>query len=364
LYSSIQLRLLVPRYSMEALARRERELLEMDEALERRQQQAMADADETLQSQEDRLNAVLGRTPQHLALGKFAVESKSGARSDLTSPEEHRGNGGEVPRPALKSVKRKPRNDAPPVPSKENKSKTHSNNNNNAAPLDRKRNNQAESGSNAGDTMERISSPKELSSDTVIRLQRAKLKALAEELEAAKDRAKTIQDEHLAYKKKSNKLSEENSKLEKRCTVLENARDKSRNEVNTLRDRNKELENQVASLNREIKESTRATKAVESAGNNKDVRLHRALEEVERTKAKLRKHEEEAKSSVQGIEADYKRVQAENKRLERQKTELLSAFRKQLKLIEVLKRQKIHLEAAKLLSFTEEEFTRTLDTQH
>ena len=39
----------------------------------------------------------------------------------------------------------------------------------------------------------------------------------------------------------------------------------------------------------------------------------------------------------------------------------MSAFQKQLKLVEVLKKQKLHIEAAKLLSFTEDEFIKTLD---
>ncbi len=41
--------------------------------------------------------------------------------------------------------------------------------------------------------------------------------------------------------------------------------------------------------------------------------------------------------------------------------ELLGAFKKQLKLIDILKRQKMHIEAARLLSFTEDEFMKAID---
>ena len=41
--------------------------------------------------------------------------------------------------------------------------------------------------------------------------------------------------------------------------------------------------------------------------------------------------------------------------------ELLSAFRKQAKLVELLKRQRVHMEAARMLAFTEEEFARAVE---
>ena len=51
---------------------------------------------------------------------------------------------------------------------------------------------------------------------------------------------------------------------------------------------------------------------------------------------------------------------ADNRQLQRQKEDIAAAFRKQLKLIDVIRRQRLHLESARALTVSEEQFSRIL----
>jgi len=117
----------------------------------------------------------------------------------------------------------------------------------------------------------------------------------------------------------------------------------------------------VAELRREADRNTRSVRSAETEGKSREVRLNRALEEVERYRKLLEEAREQGNHGKDSAKHEMDKVLAENKRLQRQKSELITAFRKQMKLIDVLKKQKIHLEAARLLQFTEDEFLRTLD---
>ena len=121
------------------------------------------------------------------------------------------------------------------------------------------------------------------------------------------------------------------------------------------------LDKALADANKELSAGERNKKQQVQNQGNAEAKLNRALEEVEKYKLALREAKINETGKSDGIRRDLDRLTEENKKLERQRNELLQAFKKQMKLIDVLKRQKMHIESAKLLAFTEDEFVRTLE---
>ncbi len=80
---------------------------------------------------------------------------------------------------------------------------------------------------------------------------------------------------------------------------------------------------------------------METERNQKEVKLNRALEDIEKYKTTLKETKGGEKDANQQARKETDKLLADIKRLEKQKNELLFAFKKQLKLIDVLKRQKV-----------------------
>ncbi|KXZ50844.1 hypothetical protein GPECTOR_15g530 [Gonium pectorale] len=142
---------------------------------------------------------------------------------------------------------------------------------------------------------------------------------------------------------------------------LESQLDRAKRQAAEAESAARSTESQARELAKADSRAERDRRAAEAEVRARDVRLQRALEEVERYKQLLnevRAQERDAKGSAA---QDTGRLLTENRKLERQRSELITAFKKQLKLIEVLKRQKVHLEAARALQFSEEEFLKTLE---
>lgn len=85
----------------------------------------------------------------------------------------------------------------------------------------------------------------------------------------------------------------------------------------------------------------RIAKNAENSGKTKEIQLKRAAESIARMKTQLEELQLHRKdgSSVDKEKLDV--AEARIKVLERQRTELMDGFRKQMKLIDVLKRQKV-----------------------
>eukprot|EP00128_Syssomonas_multiformis_P013307 Colp12_sorted_trinity150504_noHs@19442 len=201
----------------------------------------------------------------------------------------------------------------------------------------------------------------QMGSEATIRFLTAKLKVLQEELDHVNSEF-AQKEERLAKAETQNKeLIEENKKLLKVNQGLQTQVDKLSKAADEGRSKLTVAQTEVAAAKKESETLERNLKQVQADASSLEVRLNRALEEAERYKKLSHKAHVEAKDEGSEARRVVDRLMVENKRLEKQKGELMQAFKKQLKLIDVLKRQKVHIEAARMLQFTEEEFVKTLD---
>ena len=207
-----------------------------------------------------------------------------------------------------------------------------------------------------------------------LRFQNAKLKVLTKQLEDEKQlrqkmneqindlqrQLKTERDDSKSYKKRIQVLE-----LEQRKGTTTSRRPTS---GSTTARSNDDLAATIDNLNQEIavykKDAATAERLAKQAASDakaKDTQLKRSSEAIARLKEQVADLQTQMKSNVRGDASKVSELEARIRDLEKQRTDILGAFRKQIKLIDILKRQKIHLEAARLLTFTEEEFMKTLE---
>ncbi|KAJ3143843.1 Golgin sub A member 2 [Irineochytrium annulatum] len=193
------------------------------------------------------------------------------------------------------------------------------------------------------------------------RLLKAKLAVAKEEIDKMmstyhmKDTTVAMLEEKVKF------FDDERSKIGRNVLTLQNQLDKAKKANEELKKRNDQLEVEVTTLKKELEGVNKAQKQTENDGNSKDLRLNRALEDLEKSKASLAKFHAESKDKLDSLKKNSERLLQDNKKLVKQKGELIAVFKKQNQLIDILKRQKLHIESATLLKFSEEEFVRALN---
>ncbi|KAJ7986143.1 hypothetical protein DPEC_G00347730 [Dallia pectoralis] len=201
----------------------------------------------------------------------------------------------------------------------------------------------------------------EMGSAAQVRFLKAKLCVMQEELNRLSHESNMKDDANSVLSTKIKQVEEERDRLQKTTSVQQTQIEKHRTLTEESNRKCDGLQQKVTTLQKEIEGLKRGQKQAATNHSAVEVRLNRALEEVEKSKTQLSKIQQMSKDTATQEHQKIETLQSENKRQEKQKAELILGFKKQLKLIDILKRQKMHFEAAQMLSFTEEEFTKALD---
>ncbi|XP_054983037.1 testis-expressed protein 9 isoform X1 [Sorex araneus] len=204
----------------------------------------------------------------------------------------------------------------------------------------------------------------DIGTEAQIRFLKAKLRVMQEELDNVVCECNKKEDE-IQNLKSQVKTFEEDCVRQQRTINLQQAQtEKYKTLFEESTKKCDRLQQQLSSVERELETKQRLQKQAASSQSATEVRLNRALEETERYKLELSKLRQNNKDITNEEHRKIEALKLENKKLEKQKGELMIGFKKQLKLIDVLKRQKMHIEAAKMLSFTEEEFMKALEWEN
>ncbi|CAN8187729.1 unnamed protein product [Coccothraustes coccothraustes] len=201
----------------------------------------------------------------------------------------------------------------------------------------------------------------EMGAEAQIRFLKAKLRVMQEDLANIVFECRKKDDESQNLGTRLKATEEENSRLQRTISLQQSQIEKYKMLSQEANKKTEGLQQEVTALEKELESVKRAQKQAAATQSAAEVRLNRALEEVEKYKVELNKLKQSNKDVANQELKMIEELKTENKKLQKQKGELIAGFKKQLKLIDILKRQKMHIEAAKMLSFTEEEFMKALE---
>ncbi|KAJ3308622.1 Golgin sub A member 2 [Boothiomyces sp. JEL0838] len=202
-----------------------------------------------------------------------------------------------------------------------------------------------------------------LGTEATTRFLKAKLIVLQQELDRLTIEKQTRTTTITNLQEKLKFIELERQKDLKKITSLETTNEKLVKLNTSLQEELNSCKAEIGNLNKTVTQTSRQTKSTEQDVHAKDIKLNRLMDEIERLKNGMSMMEADFKEKIQVGKQTAEDLFCDNKRLQKQKADLILGLKKQNQLIEVLKRQKMHIEAAKILQFTEEEFLKSLNTE-
>ncbi len=209
-----------------------------------------------------------------------------------------------------------------------------------------------------------LQSPPAAAVDTNMRFNKARAVQLQKQLNESEDIRLKLMEQTKDLERQLKSEREEGKKNKKQITLLETEQRRNARKTSTHSASNADpaaMRQEIDILRKDLQTAERLVKQAESNVKSKDLQLKRASENISKMKARVSELETQRSGDVAGDRERADAAESRVKVLEKQRSDLIAAFKKQIKLIDVLKRQKLHIEAARLLSFTEEDFMKALD---
>uniref|UniRef100_A0A8C2VP00 Testis expressed 9 n=1 Tax=Chinchilla lanigera TaxID=34839 RepID=A0A8C2VP00_CHILA len=176
-----------------------------------------------------------------------------------------------------------------------------------------------------------------------IRFLKAKLHVMQEELDNVVCECNKKEDDIQELKSQVKSFEEDGARQQRTINMQQSQIEKYKNLFEEANKKCDGLQQQLSSVERELENKRRLQKQAVTSQSATEVRLNRALEEAEKYKLELSKLKQNNKDIATEEHKKIEVLKSENKKLEKQKAELMIGFKKQLKLIDVLKRQKVSL---------------------
>jgi len=193
--------------------------------------------------------------------------------------------------------------------------------------------------------------------------QKIKIESLESELEKANNKLKLTEIELNEFKagggnsQSNNKTSTNaNTAYINQIYNLNSQLDKYKNLLNDKKSEYKLLLDKYNDIQKKYNQLFVNDKKRNQELVNKDKQILKLLDDLDKKNVSI-----VSTTAQQMKDKENEKLIQENKKLEKQKNDLYAAFKKSLKLCSILKKQKVHLENARLLAFTEEEFKNLME---
>ena len=193
------------------------------------------------------------------------------------------------------------------------------------------------------------------------RLHKARATSLARDLASVTARYSESASEVTSLRSELKEAVAERDRLQRMLRQAESGRDKHKRAEEELSQRCEDLLRERAKERGGAAAELKSLKQLEAEHKSLQVRFTRATDELASMRLQLKSTTSTLRDEKDASGVATSKLAGDVRRLEREKAELVKAFKQQMKLVDVLKKQRVHVEAAQMLNFTEAEFRKALE---